>query len=157
MLKDSPARVYFIPLLRLFHPFRRVYASCRVLGYLLLPLRYSIFPVIVFDEGAELVSIRIHDELHGQHSLLSRLNELNLFRGINGVDVSALLATDDGNVAVLCCALVELLHYLVKGFELLEVFRDVHFMLAHVGKVLVCLPQCFDGFFTLLVVEVDIL
>ena len=51
------------------------------------------------------------------------------------------------------CALVEILHNLLRGFELHGVSGEVYLVLVLVDEICVCLPCYFDGFLARLLFE----
>ena len=50
---------------------------------------------------------------------------------------------------------VELLDYVLECLQILIVFLDVFSMLLREDEILGCLPHCFGGLFTCLIIEVD--
>ena len=100
----------------------------------------EIIPVVVFDQGAILVAIRIHDKLHAKDSLLASGNKVYSFSGLELFYIDVLLFVHYLYGGVPVRNVVELLNNLLHSFELFGVRGEVHFLLFWVNATLIGLP-----------------
>ena len=115
------------------------------------------FPVLVFYQGAILVTVHIHDKLQSKDSLLLGAKALYSFIGPKLFWFDVLFFAQYFNNGVPVMGVVELHNNLLHGLELFEVRGEINFMLFWVNEVLVYLPQRFDWLCAPPVVEADVL